>query len=344
MSRAHILASCGLLLCSLTASAANLIEVFERAMQNDPQIREADATRLANMEAKPQARAQLLPQLTATGAWDRLDQDVSRTQLQQVNPLDPNSQVVPLEIRTLAQDVESKQYGLRLTQALFRWDRWVALQRADKQVAQAEIDFKAAQQDLLTRVADRYFDVLAANDTLEATQATLEAVARQLENVDKRFEVGLIAITDVQETRAERDRASADVIAAKRALASAQELLREITGELFQKLAEPNDDMPLKTPDPETEDRWVSAALEQNLRLISARLQTDIAKDDVRVARAGRRHRRLAQFSRRHQNAVQRQRRNRRRYDRSAVLGADLLRRRDVLADTAARLFTPRGA
>lgn len=291
--RAHILAACGISLLAFSAlgaespDKANLLEIYEKALQNDPQIREAEANRLATMEAKPQARAALLPQLTASGEVSRLDSEVGRVQLQAINAQDPQSPLFPFTVRTEADEVESVQYAIRLTQTLFRWDRWVALKRADKEVAQAEVDFKAAQQDLVARAAQRYFDVLAAQDTLEAAQATLEAFSRQLEQADKRFEVGLVAITDVQESRAARDQASAAVIAAKRTLASSQEFLRELTGAAFSVLAEPGQDMPLKTPEPATEDAWVNAALQQNLSLMSARLATDIAKDDVRSARSG---------------------------------------------------------
>lgn len=292
--RAHILAACGISLLAFAAAQAaespdkaNLIEIYEKALQNDPQIREAEANRLATMESKPQARAALLPQLTASGEVSRVNSDVSRVQMQQIVPQDPTSPLVPFTLRTAADEVESVQYSLRLTQTLFRWDRWVALKRADKEVAQAEVDFKAAQQDLLARTAQRYFDVLAAQDTLEAAEATLEAFSRQLEQADKRFEVGLVAITDVQESRAARDQASAAVIAAKRSVASSQEFLRELTGAAASELAEPGEDMPLKTPEPATEDAWVTAALQQNLSLMSARLATDIAKEDVRSARSG---------------------------------------------------------
>ena len=114
----------------------------------------------------------------------------------------------------------TKVYQLQLRQSVFHWDRWAALKRADAQVAQAEADFQDAQQDLIARTAQRYFDVLAAQDTVDAAQATLEAFARQLEQAEKRFEVGLIAITDVQETRARHDQGTAAVIQAKRLLAT----------------------------------------------------------------------------------------------------------------------------
>ena len=95
------------------------------------------------------------------------------------------------------------------------------------------------------RVSTRYFDVLAALDNVQAQQASLDAISRQLEQADKRFEVGLIAITDVQEARAARDTAAADLIAAKRQLATAQEFLREITDMQYQVLSTPRGTMPL---------------------------------------------------------------------------------------------------
>ncbi len=281
--RAHILAILGLTLATSIAGAADLLEVYKRAQENDPQIREAEANRLASLEAKPQARAALLPTLTATGQQDRIDSESQNTRAD----VGPDGNFLQVASTTKVDGLNSRTYGFRLTQTIFRWDRWAGLARADKQVAQAEVDYKAAEQDLLSRTAQRYFDVLAAADTLKAAQASLEAFSRQLEQADKRFEVGLIAITDVQEARAARDQASASVIAAKRSVASSQEFLRELTGEAFRDLSEPGADMPLKSPDPASEDQWVRVALEQNLSLISARLQTEIAKEDVRVARAG---------------------------------------------------------
>jgi len=275
--------ACGLLTTAAVADAANLLEVYQQALQNDPQIREAEANRLASRESKPQALAALLPQLDASGSYNKIDGDGSRVQVQQ---LEANSPLISRNIISTT-DYYSRQYQINLRQTLFRWDQWQALKRADEQVAQAEADYQAAQQDLISRTAQRYFDVLASQDTVDASQATLEAFTRQLEQADKRFEVGLIAITDVQEARAAHDQAVADVIAAKRSLATSQELLRELTGERFDVLSTPVDDMPLKSPAPENEDQWVNMAQEQNLRVISARLATDIAKQDIRVARGG---------------------------------------------------------
>jgi len=293
--RATLLATCiaATLAAVAPAHSANLLEVYQKALQNDPLIREAEANRLATLENKPQARAGLLPSLTATGDMSRVDSLVQRSQLTPVlidpagNPEDPNNvRYIPVTQTNVTDPLKSRSWSVRLTQSVFRWDRWVTLQRAEKQVAQAEIEFKAAQQDLLARTARRYFDVLAAEDTLEAAEATLEAFTRQLEQADKRFEVGLIAITDVQEARAARDQAAAAVIAAKRSLSTSREFLRELTGDAFDDLAKPSADMPLRDPNPASEEEWVKAALDQNLNVLAARLQTDIAKDDIRVARS----------------------------------------------------------
>lgn len=283
--RARILAACGLSLVTVAATAADLLQVYQLALQNDPQIREADANRLASRESKPQALAALLPQFNASGSYSRVNRETSSVSLTNSDPGDDTSPLVPVTTGRKT-DVDSRDYSLNLTQTLFRWDQWSALKRADEQVAQAEADYQAAQQDLISRTAQRYFDVLAAQDTVDAAQATLEAFSRQLEQADKRFEVGLIAITDVQEARAAHDQAAASVIQSKRSLATARELLRELTGEPVTTLATPIDDLPLMTPQPENEDQWVATALEQNLRVTSARLATDIAKQDVRVARS----------------------------------------------------------
>lgn len=281
-----LVAACSLILAASAANAADLVAVYQKALQNDPLIREADANRLASRESKPQALAALLPQLDASGSYNDLQREQSSTTLENSIPGDDTSPLVP-GTSSSDSDLKHKQYEVSIRQTLFRWDQWAALKRADAEVAQAEADYQAAQQDLIQRTSLRYFDVLAAQDTVDAAQATLAAFSRQLEQADKRFEVGLIAITDVQEARAAHDQATAAVIQAKRALATAHELLRELTGESFETLSAPVDDLPLRSPNPENEEAWVTTALEQNLRVISARLATDIAKQDIRVARSG---------------------------------------------------------
>ena len=270
------------------APAADLLAVYQRALQNDPQLREAEATRLAALEAKPQAISALLPQLSGTGIVSREKATGSSDITQSVITGPPGSprilQRFPFNGRI---DTTTHRYGVDLRQNVFRWENWVALQRADAQVAQAEADYQAAQQDLMARVAQRYFDVLSAQDDLEAQQVALTSIKRQLEQAESRFQIGLIAVTDVEEARAAHDSGAATVIAAKRTLASAQELLREITGDAFDSLARPIEPFELVPPDPVSEDRWVEMALRQNLSLVSSRLAADIARENVSTARGG---------------------------------------------------------
>ncbi len=128
--RVRILAACGLTLFGGALQAADLLSVYERALQNDPLIREADANRLASRESKPQALAALLPQLNASGSYSDVDQGFSRTTLTPSVPSDPNSDLVPRDINTDS-DFKSRQYDITLRQTLFRWDQWAALRRAD---------------------------------------------------------------------------------------------------------------------------------------------------------------------------------------------------------------------
>ena len=251
------------------APAADLMAVYQRALQNDPQLREAEANRLAALESKPQALSALLPQLTGNGVVSKERDTGSSNTIESVSvPGGPNFlESFPFNGRTTTHD---HKWGVDLKQNLFRWENWVALQRADAQVAQAEADYQAAQQDLIARVAQRYFDVLAAEDDLDAQQGALASVTRQLEQAEKRYEVGLIAVTDVQEARASHDSSAAAVIAAKRQVASAQELLREITGDLFDTLARP------------IEPANLSCDLQENYRLAA-----DIARENVSSARGG---------------------------------------------------------
>jgi len=269
-----------LLIAVAPAFSADLLSVYDQALVNDPQIREAEATRRAVQEAKPQALASLLPQASATAG--KTHQWSNNKGTQALFPGDPNPVATNSEGITAVE-----QWGLTIRQNVFSWGNWVALRTANHEVAQSEADYLVALQGLAQRVSTQYFAVLQAQDTVEAQEAAREAIIRQLEQQERRFEVGLIAITDVQEARAERDNAAAQVIAAKRALASAEEQLRATIGEKPASLNEPGEDMPLLPPNPTSEDDWVRISMEQNASLISSRLAADIARDQVRSAFGG---------------------------------------------------------
>ena len=262
--------------------AKDLIGVFEDALTNDPQLRAAEENRLAQREARPQALAALLPQLSGTASITR-DTTSGQSDTQAVNA---NNQPILLpQFDSIG--TTTKQWSLNLQQNVFSWANWMSLRAANAQVAQAEATYRAVEENLVLRVAQAYFTVLAAEDGLEAQQSSLEAISRQLEQANQRFEVGQIAITDVQEAKAARDTAAAAVIAAKRTLATAEDQLQEITSQKYERLAKPGTDMPLNMPEPADESRWVETSLDQNLALISSRLAADIARENVRIASAG---------------------------------------------------------
>jgi len=268
----------GLLVLPAVGHSASLLEVYQQALQSDPRIHEAEARRLAALEAEPQARGVLLPQLDFSGEW------TNRESSGPGNFSDGSAGTFPGRSES---DVDDTDWRFTLRQTLFRWDQIVNLRRADKTVAKAEADREAAQQDLVVRVGQRYFDVLAAEDRLTSTHANRQAISRQLEQAKQRFDVGLIAITDVQESQAAYDQAVADEIGAKRVLATAREFLREITGEYVAELSAPGDEFPMRTPNPASEKDWVDLAMGQNLALVSSRLDEGLARDEISFRRNG---------------------------------------------------------
>jgi outer membrane protein len=271
------------LLLTQIGHADDLMAIYERAMRSDPSIREADANRLATLESKPQAVSALLPQLSAGSSYGYNQADGTRI----VTIPDATNNALIEATSPFDQDSTTLRWNVDLRQSVFNWDRWVTLKTADKQVAQAEADYRSAEQDLMVRVATAYFDVLAAEDTLESEQAAKEAIARQLEQANKRFEVGLIAITDVQEAQSAFDTATAAEILAKRNLASSKEFLREIVGEIPEKLNKPKEEIPLVNPEPAVEDEWVTTAMQKNLSLLSSEIAAEISRDNVAFQRTG---------------------------------------------------------
>ncbi len=243
------------------AGAENLQAVYDQALAADPTMQQAEAVHRASRETRTQAILAMLPlNAVASKSWYGVASQTQST------PAFAN---------------------LNLQVNLFSWNNWIALKQANATVAQAEANYQAAREDLITRVTQQYFAVLSAADELAAQETALESVNRQLEQAERRFEVGLIAITDVQIARAARDSTAAAVIAAKRTQATAEEQLRATTGEKYRRLAAPGDSMPLLAPDPASEDAWVTTALSQNSNLIASRMAESIARDGYLTAIGG---------------------------------------------------------
>ncbi|HWN06165.1 MAG TPA: TolC family outer membrane protein [Steroidobacteraceae bacterium] len=270
-------------LAAVNASAADLKEVYTRALTSDPLIREADANRLATRESKPQAVASLLPQIAAN-ASELKNESVGSQTVIDIDEVDGEVTIGSVERETKG---TRQVWNVELRQSIFRWQNWAELKRSDVEGAQAEAEYVVAQQDLIVRTAEAYFNVLAARDTLEAAQAAHDAIGRQLEQSEKRFEVGLIAVTDVQDAKAAYDSATAALIQGKRNLANSGELLRELTGDAWDALDKPGNDMPLAGPDPASPEDWVKLAMDQNARLTASRLAADVTRQVVNIERGG---------------------------------------------------------
>lgn len=258
-----------LLLASPYTLAEDLWTVYQLALERDAQLQAAEAAYQAALEAKPQARSALLPQIAADASYSRSDRSI--------DALGSSTDLEP----------ETTQWGISLSQSVYRHDYWVAYRQADSRVAQAKAEVEAARQDLIVRVSEAYFNLLGAEDNLRFARAEKEAVARQLEQAQKRFEVGLIAITDVKESQARYDQAVASEIEAVNTLDNAREALQVITGKYIETAAPLSEDMPLAKPEPQDMQAWVDTALEQNLQLAAARYAAEAARQEVARQRAG---------------------------------------------------------
>jgi outer membrane protein len=264
------------------ATAADFTQVFQDALAHDPTYQQAHATYMAAREARPEAWALLLPQISGSAGktWQHTSGLTTQIGSSAAGVSGPQSFYDRSHI-------DAKQWSLNLSEDLFSWADWVGLKAADSQVAQAQATYQAAAQNLILRVATAYFNVLSALDTLQAQESSLKAFDLQLQQANKRFEVGLIAITDVEQARAARDTAAAAVIAAKQSLATAEDQLEVITGRQYDTLSEPGSDMPLVMPTPADQNQWIQTSLQQNLTLIASRLAADVARDNVRIAFSG---------------------------------------------------------
>jgi len=262
--------ACCALIAAQGAFAVDLVGVHDLALKNDPRLRAAEFRREAAGEAKTQARANLLPSLTGSGAmtWGGTKTSIAGTQISDV-------------------DTDNESYGLNLRQSLYRQANYETLDISRAQISQAESVYQIAFEDFLVRVAVSYFEVLTLTDGVTFAEAEEKAFQRQFEQAEQRFEVGLTAVTDVHEARASFDNARARAIVARNKLADAKEALKELTGQYFEEYDKLQDVLPLVEPDPGSADSWVQMALSNSPAVMSAQAGVEVADSNMRVQRAG---------------------------------------------------------
>lgn len=264
------------------AQANELMRAYDLAVQNDATYRAAQFERDAAVEAKPQARAALLPQLEANYNYGYVDTTGSVEQPE----VDPDTGEVVNVSRAIDNNGTDETLSVTLTQTLFSVESWRRLQQADSQVAVAEAALRSESQNLMLRTAEAYFGVLGALDSLRSSQAEKAAVERQLEQAKRRFDVGLSAITDVQEAQARYDLTVATELEAQQALSFAREALSEITKAPADGVALLREEIPLPAPNPNSADAWVDAAKQGNLALMIAQLNFNVAERAAQAAKA----------------------------------------------------------
>ena len=250
-----------LVLFSAPIKAENLADVYELALKNDPLLKAAEATYRAGKENRVQGIAGLLPTLSVGGSTNWNEYRVEEQLIDQYN---------------------SNSYLASLNQPIFRLDKWFQFERGTALSEAASAEFAYQQQETMIRVASAYFNVLNSIDSLNAARAEEKAIGRQKDLAKKRFDVGLAAITEVQETQAAYDLTVVSRIAREAQLDSAQESLTSIVGRDIKLLSPLIDDFEISLPDPLDRESWVSLGLENNFQLKAAKLQRDAAQASAR--------------------------------------------------------------
>ena len=252
-----------MLLVSTHAAAENLAQIYEIAKENDPQFRSAKATLDSAYESVKITRGNFLPDLNLSAGYSETDTD-----------------------STNLDDGGTTSYSINLKQPLYRSDNNANHSRNKNYVKQAEADFATAEQNLIIRVATQYFRVLGAQDNFDFSRAELRANSRQLDQTKQRFEVGLVAITDVHEAQARYDLSVAQSIDAENQLNNETEAMRAITGKYHSSFSLLKPESPLTPPEPNDIEHWTKLALEQNKYLISSQHFAAQSRDTINVQKA----------------------------------------------------------
>lgn len=257
---------------SVFASDESLLDIYQLALENDAQLKADEAAYQAGLEMRAIGRANLLPQINAsaeytTGETDRTDYTQEPT-------------------TTFSSDNSSEGWAISLNQPLFNMASWYTYRSGVTLSERAEANFAAAQQDLILRVAEAYFNVLRATDNLATAQAEEKALQQQLEQTRQRYDVGLTAITEVHEAQAVYDSARATVLQARGNLGTAYESLEVLTNRSHDQIAPLSEDFAVTSPVPADRHEWVEFALQNNYQLKAARLNSEASRQSARAASA----------------------------------------------------------
>lgn len=262
-----------LLIASLISTASiaeDLIEVYTLALKSDPQLLAEMSSRQAVSELDAQAKAQFLPQVALSANKGYVWQDISTTNL-----------------TSGKRSYDNRGYTLSVTQPVYRKQNFIQQAQADIAIEGATANYQIAEQALIIRVSERYFDVLGRQDDVTFAIAEREAIARQLDQTQQRFDVGISTITDVVESQAAYDLANAAVINAENELANSGERLRETAGDYISVLSALKSDSPLVSPEPTDINQWSEVALAQNPNILASTIAVSSAAQSIELQKSG---------------------------------------------------------
>ena len=261
-----------LALAAAPVLAADLLQVYRDAIEYDAQYASARAARDAGQEKLPQGRAGLLPVISASAntTWNEVD-------FQRRTPGAPS---VDAQYNT-------NGYQLTLTQPIFRWQNFVQYDQSKLQVTLTEAQFVQARQDLILRVAQAYFDVLLAQDSLNLAQAQKKAIGEQLEAAKRNFEVGTSTIVDTHEAQARFDLISAQEIAAQNDLEIKRQALNQVIGKAPERLNALRPQVQLQRPQPDDIAKWAESAETGSPLVAVQQAAFEIAEKEIGRQRAG---------------------------------------------------------
>ncbi len=251
------------------ASKTDLVSVYQQAVNNNADLAAARAQFRARQEVVPQARAGLLPNLSAGAELSDTETDVDTS------------------MGSTSLSRSGTAYQATLSQPIFRADRWFQLKAAEAVSEQAAIEYSIAEQDLILQSAQAYFAVLRAQDNLAAVKAEEAAFKRQLDQANERFEVGLSDKTDVLEAQAGFDTARANRSIAQRQVEDAFQALFTLTNREYKALEGIRHTLPVLAPVPNEAKAWVDTATRQNLNLLAVNYAVTAAEETLRQRRSG---------------------------------------------------------
>src|SRR5579863_5953788 len=268
---------------SAPASANELAALYELALAHDATLQAASYERAADVEVKPQALSQLLPQVSASvnAARDRAGYE-SQSSLTTSFAASCN---LSADQRMQHCYGNAEQLQLSLAQTIWSYEAFSRLKEANLQAAAAEASLRSAQQNLVLRVAQAYFAILAATDQLATNSAERAAFGTLLNQAQVREHTGVGPRSDALQAQAFYDATDEAVIDARNALDDAQLALTEIVGTHDETIIPLRENIPLTSPEPSSVEDWVAAARKDNLDVRAAELKASAAERDVGAQR-----------------------------------------------------------